>query len=744
MVRIIAVLMAAFALIIAPIAVAPASAAGAVVTASTSANSEALGRSFFQISWSGPSDAFGFTVDTSSGTAIEGTDFTGVHTPYSYAASAFAGNAAGFNIPIADDALIEGPETFTITLSNITRGATFSQTVLVVTIADNDPSFAIGDASVTEGNAGTSLATFIVTQNTASTSTTSVNYATANGTASAGTDYIATSGTLTFAPGDVTKSVVVTVSGDLQNELDEKFEVNLSAPVNAIVGDGEGIGTIVDDDIPGVSVSDASVGEAASTATFTVTLSIPAVETVTVGYATADGTATAGLDYVAASGTLTFAPGEVTNSVVVAVSDDLQDESDEQFALTLSDPVNAVVGDGEGIGTIVDDDIPALSVSDASVSEDAPNATFTVTLSMAAVETVSVNYATADGTATAGADYVATSGTLTFAPGDLTKSVVVTVSGDLQDEPEEQFAVNLTDPANASIGAGQGIGTIVDDDIPGVSVSDLSVSEDASTATFTVSLPSPAVETMTVDYATIDGTATAGSDYVSTSGTLTFAPGDSIQSVTVPLTGDTIDEADETFVLELTSPAGAVIADGQGIATLTDDDTLPLLAISPSITAPTEGAAGAATTVTLTISRAVASGRDISVAVAGVNGTATNGADFDASPATVSIPAGPGPASVTYTVDILGDDLVEGAEEFTVEMSNPVNAALDAAAVSITITDDDEPATVDDDEPAGVVLAATGLELLPLVALGGMLVLGGLVMLTIAARRRHRERILVE
>ena len=744
MVRIIFALVVACALVLAPIAVAPASAAAAVVTVTAPGASETAGRTFFELAWSGPSDGFGFRFDTSSGTAIEGTDFIGIHQAYSYAAVSTLRAGAGFYVNLVDDALIEGPETFTITLSQVTGGATLSQTVLVVTIADNDPAFRVNDVSVAEGDAGTSLATFTVTQNVASTSTTSVNYATGNGTATAGADYVATSGTLTFAPGELTRSVVVTVSGDLHDEVDEQFSLALTAPVNASIGDGEGIGTIVDDDVPGVSVSDVSVGEDASTATFTVTLSIPAVETVTVGYATADGTATAGSDYIATSGTLTFAPGEVTKSVVVTVSDDLQDEPDEQFALTLSDPVNAVVGDGEGMGTIVDDDVPAVSVSDASVSEDAPNATFTVTLSMAAVETVSVNYATADGTATAGADYVATSGTLTFAPGDLTKSVVVTVSGDLQDEPEEQFAVNLTDPANASIGAGQGIGTIVDDDIPGVSVSDLSVSEDASTATFTVSLPSPAVETMTVDYATIDGTATAGSDYVSTSGTLTFAPGDSIQSVTVPLTGDSIDEADETFVLELTSPAGAVIADGQGIATLTDDDTLPLLAISPSITAPTEGAAGAATTVTLTISRADASGRDISVAVAGVNGTATNGADFDASPATVSIPAGPGPASVTYTVDILGDDLVEGAEEFTVEMSNPVNGALDAAAVSITITDDDEPATVDDDEPAEVVLAATGLELLPLVALGGMLVLGGLVMLTIAARRRHRERILVE
>jgi hypothetical protein len=232
------------------------------------------------------------------------------------------------------------------------------------------------------------------------------------------------------------------------------------------------VGTILDDDPePTLSISDASVTEGDSgttTAVFTVTLSAASGRVVSVTYATADGTASAGADYNSASGTLTFAPGALTQFLTVTVLGDTLDEPDETFTVNLSNAVNAAIADGQGVGTILDDDPePTLSISDASVTEGNAgpvSAVFTVTLSAASGRVVSVTYATADGTASAGTDYISTGGTLTFAPGETTRTLTVTVNGDTLDEPNETFTVNLSNAVNAAIADGQGVGTIRDDD----------------------------------------------------------------------------------------------------------------------------------------------------------------------------------------------------------------------------------------------------------------------------------------
>jgi DNA polymerase IIIc chi subunit len=197
--------------------------------------------------------------------------------------------------------------------------------------------------------------------------TVTVAYATTNGTATtADADYVAASGTLTFAPGVTTQPVNVTVNGDVKNEANETFTVNLSGPVNATVSDAQGTGTITNDDaMPSLSINDVSVTEGNSgttTAGFTVSLSAASGQTVTVAYATADGTATtADGDYVAASGTLTFAPGVTTQPINVTVNGDTRNEANETFTVNLSGPVNAMVSDAQGTGTITNDDaVPGL------------------------------------------------------------------------------------------------------------------------------------------------------------------------------------------------------------------------------------------------------------------------------------------------------------------------------------------------------------------------------------------------
>ena len=237
---------------------------------------------------------------------------------------------------------------------------------------------------------------------------------------------------------------------------------------------------------PTVSVGDASAAEGDSdstTLTFTVTLSEPAGQPVTVSYSTANGTATAaGADYTPTVGTLTFAAGETVKTVNVAVTGDTMVELDEQFTLNLSAPVNAVIGDGVGVATIVNDDVdtapstpPAVSIADLAVAEgdgEHSHFMFTVTLDKASDETVTVQYSTSDGTAIAGVDYTATTGTVTFAPGVTTQLVHVDVIGDAAAEQHETFTVTLSSPVGATLADGSATGTITDDDtvttVPGL------------------------------------------------------------------------------------------------------------------------------------------------------------------------------------------------------------------------------------------------------------------------------------
>ena len=220
-----------------------------------------------------------------------------------------------------------------------------------------------------------------------------------------------------------------------------------------------------------ITINDVTVTEGdtgTKTVDFTVSLSAASAQTVTVNYATADGTATAGLDYQTASGTVSFAPGELSKPITITIIGDTLDEANETFFVNLSNPVNGVIVDNQGQGTINDNDpTPSLSINDVTVAEGDSSttpATFTVTLSAASSFTVTVNYATADNTATAGSDYQSTSGTLTFNPGETTKPVTVLVNGDTTFEQPESFFVNLSSPTNATILDGQGVGTITNDD----------------------------------------------------------------------------------------------------------------------------------------------------------------------------------------------------------------------------------------------------------------------------------------
>jgi hypothetical protein len=243
------------------------------------------------------------------------------------------------------------------------NNASYNVSVLLndgVWSAPNSPSISVTDATVTEGNTGTTSATFTVTLSAPSASPVTVQYTTADGTAAGGSDYQAASGTLTFAPGETSKTITVLVNGDRSGEPNETFVVNLGSPTNATIADSQGVGAIMDDE-PRVSIGDVTRAEGpknqATRFTFTVTLSAAYDQPVTVSYQTVNGTAKSGEDYIAQSGTLTFAPGETTKTITIAVKGDSKREANETFYLDLfGTSGNSLFTKKRGVGTILNDD----------------------------------------------------------------------------------------------------------------------------------------------------------------------------------------------------------------------------------------------------------------------------------------------------------------------------------------------------------------------------------------------------
>ncbi|MGD8872322.1 MAG: Calx-beta domain-containing protein, partial [Gemmatimonadota bacterium] len=414
-----------------------------------------------------------------------------------------------------------------------------------VTNTDIDASMiSINDVSRAEGNSGSANLTFAVTLSVPSTQTVTVDYTLGGGTATAGTDYTATPGTVTFTPGDTSEPIDVPILGDAVDELNETFNVTLSSPSNAAISDGLGVGTITDDDDPPtISIGDVSVTETDAgtpTATFTVSLSGPSSFQVQVNYATGGGNATAGTDYQSASGAVTFTAGDTSEPIDVTVNGDTTDEIDETFNVTLSSPSNGTIADGTGVGTITDDDDPpTVSIDDVTVGEGdggQTNAQFTVSLSAASGKTVTVDYATSNGTATAGSDYQSATGAVTFTPGDTSEPVSITVNGDFVDEgASETFDLTLSNPSNVTIGDGGGVGTITDDDVAGITVTPtggLTTTEAGGTDTFTVVLDSEPTATVTIGLSssnTNEGTVSPSS--------LSFTASDWDSPQTVTVTG---------------------------------------------------------------------------------------------------------------------------------------------------------------------------------------------------------------
>ena len=540
-----------------------------------------------------------------------------------------------------------------------------------------------------------------------------LSYETADGTATSA-DYTGTSmGSVTIPantdPMTTSSSAPISVptTADSAADADETLTVTLLSgwPASGVHPlRRTATGTITEPVVSALSIGDASAVEGTAL-TFAVTLSPSASQEVTVAWATGDGTASAGTDYTASSGTLRFAAGTTRQTFSVPTLGNALDEADRTFSVTLSGATGgATIADATGIGTIRDDDEPpvvvsVLSIGDASAVEGTA-LTFAVTLSPSASQEVTVAWATGDGTASAGTDYTASSGTLRFAAGTTRQTFSVPTLGNALDEADRTFSVTLSGATGgATIADATGIGTIRDDDEPPVVVSVLSIGDasavEGTALTFAVTLSPSASQEVTVAWATGDGTASAGTDYTASSGTLRFAAGTTRQTFSVPTLGNALDEADRTFSVTLSgATGGATIADATGIGTIRDDEAPAALSM---------GNASAVEGVPLTFAVLLSppASQEVTVMWATGDRTARAGTDYTTGSGTLRFAAGT--TRQTFSVPTLDNARDEPARTFSVTLSGATGGATIADATGIgTIRDDDALAALSIEDASAV------------------------------------------
>jgi len=353
-------------------------------------------------------------------------------------------------------------------LSSPTGGATITTGTGTVTVLENEgaPSFSINSVSLNEAS-GTTMLT--VTKSGATSLAHSVNYASSGGTATAGVDYTAIAlNTLTFQPADTTKTITVNASNDSVFENGESYNVVLSSPTaGATISSGTGTVSIVDSTGVSFSVTPLSQFEGSGSMTFTVTKTGGTVFSHSVSYSTANGSATAGSDYTAASGALTFTSGQTsqTFSVPIAFDGSVTYEGNETFFVNLSGATGgATIATPSVTNTIVDPNVPQFEVASTSFTEAQGTVTVTVTKTGNTALTHTMNYQNGGGTATAGSDYTAFSGTVTFAPAETSRTFTMSITDDAVLESNETVLVSLSNFVNGGFSNNSGVLTLLDNE----------------------------------------------------------------------------------------------------------------------------------------------------------------------------------------------------------------------------------------------------------------------------------------
>jgi hypothetical protein len=572
------------------------------------------------------------------------------------------------------------------------------------------PSVSVFGTTVTESPTTPNCANVHLTMSPPQPVPESVTLTTSDGTATAATDYVATSVTVNFAANQTTATVCIPIKNDNVWESTEKFTVTIGGPSAGLLDDqGKLQGslvtdvTILDDETqPKLTVNDIIIDEG-QTKSFTVSLDAVSDTATTFSYVTIDQGAIAPGDYqslILQTGTIPA--GSLSVSIPVTANNDANAETDEKFELQLSSiSPNATWGASQvGTATIKDKTV-FITVDDISIPEGQWKE-FTVSIDKLSATDVTFNYKTVAGNATEILDYdliALTPGKI--AAGSLSIKIKVQTKTDSSVESDEVFWLPLTGIVGAANGASQtGKATIVDN-TPDLSITPNITVDEGTTGSFTVSLNKASTVPVDFDFYTVPGTATEGVDYTKIALThWTIPVGSTSYSIPVSALLDLIGDDNETFTVKLLNITGA----GPGattIGTATINDVTPDLTID-SITLP-EG-----TSKAFTVSLNKVSSVPVTFKYQSFAGSATQGVDYTAVPLlTGTIPAGS--LSTTITVDALADSLTEPTETYTVQLSNVVGAGNSIATGTASITDTSPAIVISIGNPPSAVLESVGV-----------------------------------
>ena len=629
------------------------------------------------------------TVSVGGGTAASPADYAAVAN-FDIAIAGGAGSASGsFTLTPVDDAVDEEDETIGVT--GVSGALTItSETITIVDDDNTPPALVVTPSSLKVGEG--SDATYTVKLATEPSADVTVTV-----TGQADTDLTLDKASLTFTTTKWSEAQTVTVTAGQDDDAADDEE---TLRHTASGGDYGGVTanvvvTVEDDDTVGLVIDPAAVTvPEGGSRTYAVKLATEPSGTVTVGIGGHSGT-----DLTLDQESLTFTPSAWGTAQMVTVTAG-EDSDAANDTATLSHTASG--GDYAGVRkdlrvTVEDDDERStevhLRLDPASVSEGAEPTEVTVTaaLNAATLPTDVVVEVTVSPDSAGAEDFAAVRPfALTIGAGSpgVTAAFTFTPVDDVLDEPEETVAVSGRALESALTVRPAVLRILDDDETPTISIADAGAVESAGRIVFPATLSGASARTITVSYRTADGTAEAGADYEAGAGELSFAPGQTARSVTIAVIDDALDEADETFLVQLGEAEHASVGDGEATGTITDEDEAPLITIEDTSEVESSGAIGFVVTLD------APSGRSVSVVCRSADGTATVGEDYVEEVGVLRFE--PGETQKTISMELIDDVLDEGDEQFLLNLSEPENVRLAAEVVSAvgTIEDDDAAVTV--------------------------------------------------
>ncbi len=550
------------------------------------------------------------------GTATSGADYTDVSGTLTFREGE---TFQSFVVPIVNDTLVENDETAFVVLTNFVGALVGNQPSTTIKIKSDDSviSFSSPVYTVNE-NAESGTAVITVNRSGALDTKVTVNFQTASGTAVTNVNYLPTEGTITFGQGEFIKTFAVSIINNTLVEGNKTVSLLLSsASEGAILDQATATLNIADDDYaPGIlALASANyyVDENGGSLVVTVLRTNGSSGIVLANYATRDGSATV-QDYYPTNGLLAFADGETSKSFEIRVKDDLLMEDDETFDVYLYNPTGgatlgsitnaiiSIVNNNYIYGNIV------LSTNRYVVQESSSNAVVTVLRRNGTAGVVQVDYQTSDGGAVAGVDYTASRGTLTFTNGEASKTFIVPIINDSAVEGSEAINITLTNPKDgATLGRPRnGVILVEDDDLlVNIQTQNAYVKEDEDSVSLTITRTQGGPASMSVDYATVGGTAVEGVNYAGVKAKLTFGPGEYERTVTIPILNNDLIEGNKTILVALSNPSDGAKVGTNGVSTITvlDDDGSLVVAAGSALIAesaePSNGVIDTNETVTV-------------------------------------------------------------------------------------------------------------------------------------------------